>query len=190
MHFFSFFDVLLSAPTTTGMTLMLLMFLFLLISIFSPAISQFFPYFCTNSYVSRYRNINYGTTSVILIHYNNIWFSCLDLSVTLDHNIPQNLHFFIFNNTFWNMFKPFFTSFSGCISHTISNELFLQHYCAFSCTPFVPTFCILLQYEILFQFSCHTFYKVMIGFHIVCLNCLLFRSTQHGFCFNFQVSFS
>ena len=35
MHFFSFFDVLPSAPTTTGMTLMLLMFHILLISVFS-----------------------------------------------------------------------------------------------------------------------------------------------------------
>ena len=35
MHFFSFFDVLPSAPTTTGMTVMLLMFHILLISLFS-----------------------------------------------------------------------------------------------------------------------------------------------------------
>ena len=28
-----------------------------------------------------------------------------------DHKIPQNLHFLIFNNTFWSMFIPFFTSF-------------------------------------------------------------------------------
>ena len=33
------------------------------------------------------------------------------LSVTLDHSIPQNLHFFIFNKTFWIMFIPLFTSF-------------------------------------------------------------------------------
>ena len=54
-------------------------------------------------YVSMYSNINYGTTSLILIHYNSTWFSCLDLSVTLDRNIPQNLHFFIFENTFWSI---------------------------------------------------------------------------------------
>ena len=35
MQFFSFFDVLPSAPTTTGMTLLLLMFHILLISLFS-----------------------------------------------------------------------------------------------------------------------------------------------------------
>ena len=50
----------------------------------------------------------------------------------------------------------------GYIFHTISHELFLQHYCAFSCTPFVPAFHIRSQYEILFHFSCHTFYKVVI----------------------------
>ena len=53
--------------------------------------------------VSMYSNINYGTTFLILIHYNSTWFSCLDLSVTLDHNISQNLRFFIFKNTFWRI---------------------------------------------------------------------------------------
>ena len=42
MHFFSFFDVLPSTPTTTGMTLMLLMFQILLISLFGSCISRFF----------------------------------------------------------------------------------------------------------------------------------------------------
>ena len=45
LHFFSFFDVLPSAPTTTGMTLMLLMFQILFISLFrSWYLSIFF--FC------------------------------------------------------------------------------------------------------------------------------------------------
>ena len=39
----------------------------------------------------------------------------------------------------------------------------MQHYCAFSCTSFVPTFHIHSQFEILLHFSCHTFYKVVIG---------------------------
>ena len=111
MHFFSFLDVLSRAPTTTGMSLMLLMFHTLLISLFSSWYLNFFLLFFTNSYVYRYSNINYGTTSLTLIHYNNIWFSWLDLSITLDHNIPQNLHFFIFNNTLRSMFIPFFTSY-------------------------------------------------------------------------------
>ena len=41
--------------------------------------------------------------------------------------------------------------------------LFLQHYLAFSCTHFVPTFHIRSQYEILLHFSCHLFYKVVIA---------------------------
>ena len=43
MYFFSFFDVLPSAPTTTGMTLMLLMFHILLISLFSSWFLSIFP---------------------------------------------------------------------------------------------------------------------------------------------------
>ena len=65
MHFFSFFDMLPSAPTTTGVTLMLLMFHILLISVFSSWYLNFLFLFFTNSYVSRYSNINYGTTSLI-----------------------------------------------------------------------------------------------------------------------------
>ena len=64
MHFFSFFDVLPSTPTTTGMTLMLLMFQILSISLFGSCISRFFRSYFTNPYVSRYTNINYGTTSL------------------------------------------------------------------------------------------------------------------------------
>ena len=77
MHFFSFFDVLPSASTTSGMTLILLMFRILLISLFSSwYLSIFLLLFFTNSHISRYSNINYGTSCLILIHYNNIWFSC------------------------------------------------------------------------------------------------------------------
>ena len=77
MHFFCFFDVLPSAPTTTGMILMLLMFRILLISLFSSwYLSIFLLLFFTNSHISRYSNINFGTSCLTLIHYNNIWFSC------------------------------------------------------------------------------------------------------------------
>ena len=61
--------------------------------------------------------------------------------------------------------------------------LFLCAGVALSCTPFVPTFHIHSQYEILFHFSCHTFYKVVIGlFYQSCvshslLKLLVFR--QH-----------
>ena len=106
------------------------------------------------------------------------------ISVKLDHNIPQHLHFFISNNTFWSMFIPFFTR--------IFNELFLQHYHAFSCIPFGPTFCIHSQYNILFHFSCHTFYKVVIGlFYLSRVSYSLFELLvlgQHTTWLMFQLS--
>ena len=72
IQFFSFFDVLPSAPSTTGMVLMLLMFQILLISLFSFwYVSIVHLLFFANSYVFRYSNINYGTTFLILVHYNN-----------------------------------------------------------------------------------------------------------------------
>ena len=122
VQFFSFFNVLRSAPTTNGMTLMLLMFHILLIFLFSSRYLSIFSFSFLLTLVSWYSNINYGTalhilTSLVLIHYSNIWFPCLDISVTLDHNIPQNRRFFIFNNTFWNMFIPFFTSFQIVFPH-------------------------------------------------------------------------
>ena len=144
IHFFSFFDMLPSAPTTTGMTYL----------VFLPW-SLFY--------------------------------------------ITQNLHFFIFSNTVLSNFHFHHTIFhfsSGCISCTISSELFLQHYHAFSCAPFVPTFCIRSQCKILFHFLVTHSTKWWLGcfiylvFHIVCSKCLFLCSTQNGFCFNFQVSFS
>ena len=44
------------------------------------------------------------------------------------------------------------------------------------CTTFVPTFYISSQYEILFHFSCHTFYKVVIScFIFLVFSCSLFE---------------
>ena len=67
MHFFSFFDVLPSAPTATGMTLMLLMFHILLISLFRFWYLSIFSFSFSLTHIFRYSNINYGTTSPILI---------------------------------------------------------------------------------------------------------------------------
>ena len=112
MQFFSFFDVLPSTPTTTRMTLMPLMFHILLISLFSFWYLSVFSSLFDDSYVSGYSYINCGLTSLIHIHYNKIWFlASFNLPATLDHKITENLHFFIFNNTFWSMFIPFFTPF-------------------------------------------------------------------------------
>ena len=88
-----------------------------------------------------------------------------------------------------------FHFFSGCIPHTISNELFLH-----SCNIIVSSLVLLLfqlstfthnmRYRFTFLVThstkCCFIYLV---FHIVCSNCLLLRSTQ-DFCFNFQVTFS
>ena len=72
----------------------------------------------------------------LLIHYNNICFSCIDLSATLDHNIPQNLQLLIFNSTFWTMFLPFCTSLQ-----VVFSKKFLIN-C--SCNIIVPSFVLLL----------------------------------------------
>ena len=110
------------------MTSILVMFHILLISVFSFWYFSIFSFsFLLTLKASRYGNINYGTNSLILIHYNSICFPCLGLYFTLNHDIPQNLHNFIFNNTFWSMFILFFTSFQVVFS-TVSIELFLQHY--------------------------------------------------------------
>ena len=121
---------------------MLLMFHILLIFLFSSRYLSIFSFSFLLTLVSWYSNINYGTslhisTSLVLIHYSNIWFPCLDISVTLDHNIPQNLHFFIFNNTFWNMFIPFFTSFQ-----IVFPTQFPMNY---SCNIIVPSLIFLLH---------------------------------------------
>ena len=165
-------------------------------SLYFLASLKFSLLFFAISYVSKYSNINYSTTSLIRIHYNNIWFPCLDVSVTLDHNIPQNIHFVIFNNTFWSMFIPFFTSFQ-----VVFPSKFPMNY---SCNIIVSSLVLLLCQLFTFTHNmryCFTFLvthstKSLLGcfiylvFHIVCSNCLFLCGTQHGFRFNFQVSFS
>ena len=137
MKFFSFFDVLPSVPTTNGMILMLLMFRILLISLFSSwylsIFSSSFLLLCLQ--VSRYSNISYGTISLILIHYNNIWFPCLHISVTLDHNILQIFYLLIFNNTFWSMFILFSTSFQVVFPTQLTMN--------YSCNIIVPSLVLL-----------------------------------------------
>ena len=111
-------------------------------------------------------------------------------------NIPQSLHFFILNKTFWRMFIPFFTSFQ-----VVFPLKFLMNY---SCNIIVPSLVLLLCQ--LFTFAhkmryCFTFlvtrstkwwlgYFIYLEFHIVCSNCLFLRGTKYGFRFNFQVSSS
>ena len=185
MHFFSFFDVLPSVPTTTGMTLMLLMFPILSISLFSSWHLSIlsFSFSLTLRYVSRYNNMNYNTTSLILIHYNNIWFSCFDLSVTLDHKFPQNLHFFIFNNTFWSMLIPFLTLFQV----VFPTQFPLNYFCNITVPSLVLLLCQLFTcaQNIIYYFTflvTHSTERwlgclIYLVFHIVCSNCLFLHST-------------
>ena len=97
-----------------------------------------------------------------------------------------------FSATPYRAYSYHFHFFSGCISHTISNELFLQHYRAFSCAPFVPTFHIHSQCEMLLYFPCHTFYRVVIGlFYLSCVSNKLFELlvlAQHTTWLLFQLS--
>ena len=102
-------------------------------SLSSPILSIYsFSFLLT--LVSKYSNINYGTTSHSY-SLQQFWFPCLDLSITLDHNIHQNLHFLIFNNTFLSMFILFFTSFQ-----VVSSTQFPINYSCNIILPFVPTF--------------------------------------------------
>ena len=105
MHFFSFFDVLPSVTTTTGMTLMLPMFHILLISLFSSWYLSIISFSFSLPLMQIAISIMVQLLSFLFTT------TITGLSVTLDHSIPQNLHFFIFNKTFWIMFIPLFTSF-------------------------------------------------------------------------------
>ena len=190
MHFFSFFDVLLSAPSATGMTLMLLMFLVLLISLFSFWYLPIFSFSFLLTLMSPGIAISIMHNFSRSIHYSNIWFPCLDL-YHIGLNIPQNLHLFIFNNIFWNMFIPFFTSFQVAFPTQFPRN--------YSCNIIVPSLALLLCQLFTFAHNmsyCFTFLVthstkwwfglfIYLVFHIVCSNCLFLRSTQHGF---FQLS--
>ena len=136
--------------------------------------------------------MNYDTTSLIFNYCINIWFLCLDLSVTLDHNSPQNLYFFIFNNTFWSIFIPFFILlfrlyFLHNLQLTILATLFCLLLYAF-CANFPYNF----QCQILFYLSCHTFYEVVIRlFYLSCVSYSLFELpvlVHHTIWLPFQLS--
>ena len=108
-----------------------------------------------------------------------------------DHKIPQNLHFLIFNNTFWSMIIPVFTSFEIVFPtpfpitiHSTLPCLLLYSYCAnFSHS--------LTIWDIVSLF-CHTFYKVVDGlFYLSCVSQSLFELpvlAQHTTLLPFQLS--
>ena len=157
--FFSFFDVLPSALTTTGMTLMLLMFHILLISLFSSWYLSFFSFSFSLTLMSP------GIVISIMAQL---------LSFSFTRTISDFLVLIFLSHWIITSYKIFTSSFSTTPSRACSYHfllLFLQHYRAISCILFVPTFHIHSQYEILFNFSCHTFYKVVIGlFYLSCVS--------------------
>ena len=161
MHFFSFFDVLPSVPTTTGMTLMLLMFHIILIFLFSSWHLSIFSFSFSLTLMSPGIAISIMAQLLSFLFTTTISGFLALISVILDHNIVQSLNFFIFNNTFWSMFIPFFTLYQ-VVFPTQFPMNYSWNIIVPSCTPVVGTFCIRSQYEILFHFSCHTFYKVVI----------------------------
>ena len=137
MHFFSFFDVLPSVPTTTGMTLMLLMFHIILIFLFSSWHLSIFSFSFSLTLMSPGIAISIMAQLLsFLFTFNNIRFSCLDLSVTLDHNIPQNIYFFIFSSISWSMFIPFFNLFQVVFPTQLTMN--------YSCSIIMPSLVLLL----------------------------------------------
>ena len=116
MQFFSFFGVLPRIPTTTGMTLMFLMFHILLISLFSSSYLSIFSFSFSLTLISPGIAISIMAQLLSLLFTTTISAFLALISIRLDHNISQNLHFLIFNNTFWSKFIPFFTSFQVVFS--------------------------------------------------------------------------
>ena len=136
MQFFSFSNMLPSALTTTGMTLMLATLHILLIFLFSSSYLSIFSFSFLLPLTSP------GTPVSIMSH----------LSVILAHNIT----FFIFKNTFWSMLVPFFTFlqvvFPTQCPMNSSGKIIVPFLVLLLCQIF--TFA---HNEILFHFSCHTF---------------------------------
>ena len=152
MHFSSFFDVLPSASTTTGMTLMLLVFYILLIFLFSSWYLSIFFFSLSLTLMSPGIAISIMVQLLSLLFATTISGFLALISVTLDHNIPQNLNSFIFNNTFWSMFTPFLTSFQ-----VESPTQFPMNY---SCNIIVPSL-------VLFAFSHNMRYGFTFLSHIL-----------------------
>ena len=152
MHFFSFFDVLSSVPTTTGMSLMLLMFHILLISVFSSWYLSIFSFSFSLTLMSP--GIAISIMAQLLSFLFTTTISGFLALISLSHWIITS-HKILTSSFLTTPSRACSYRFQVVFPTPISNELFLQHYRVFSCTPFVPTFHIRSQYEILFHLS-HT----------------------------------
>ena len=187
MHFFSFFDVLWSVPTTTGMSLMLLMFHILLISVFS----------------SWYLSIFYFSFSLTLM------FPGIEIS------IMAQLVSFLFTTTISGFLALISLSHWIITSHKISTSSFLtttlehvhtvfklyfphQFLMNYSCNIIVPSLVLLLcqlftfAHNMRYCFTCHTLYKMVIGlFYVSCVSRSFFEllaPAQHTTWLLFQLS--
>ena len=83
----------------------------------SPGTFPLLPFLFTYSYINWYSNIDDYPLSLFLINSNYVWSSCLYYVVTLNIDIPQHFHFFIFCCSFRDVFIPFLVC---------SNLFFLQ----------------------------------------------------------------
>ena len=187
MQIFSLLDVLPSAPTITGMTLIFLMFHSLLISLLSSW------YLSTFSLTLMSLGI---AISIMAQLFPFLFTTTISGSLVL---ISQSHWIITSHKIFTSSFSA--TSSRACsyhfllhflrISHTICNELFLQHYRAFSSTPFATIFYIGWQYFLVkhrtkWWLDCFVYLLL----HIFCSNCLFLRGKQQGFRFKFHISFS
>ena len=180
MHFFSFFDVLPSAPTTTEMTLMLLIFHIFLISLFGSWYLSFFSFSFSLTLMSPCivisimaqllsfsftRTISDFLALISLSHWIITSYKIFTSSFSTTPSRACSYHFSL-------LFRLYFPhNFQWTILATLL-RLLLYSFCA-NCSH--------SQYEILFHFSCHTFYKVVIGlFYLSCVSHSLFELLVTG----------
>ena len=95
------FVTLPRAPITTSTTSTILSFRNLPTSLLKP---RFLFLLILHQLVQQYRWIS---LSLFLVNQSYVWSSCLYHVVTLNIDIPQYFHFFIFYYSFWDVFILF-----------------------------------------------------------------------------------
>ena len=164
----------------------------LLISLFSPWYISIFFFSFLLTVMSPSIAISMMAQLLSFLFTTIIWFPCFDHSVIFDHKIPQNLHF-IFKNTFWSMFIPFFTFFQFVFPTIFQWTILATLSCLLLysfCTPFEPTFHIHSQYEVLINFLVtKTFLSHFYLFHLLFLAFIISQTVHTFFCFSIVPSF-
>ena len=128
--------MLASAPTTTEMTLMLLIFHIFFISLFSSWYLSIFSISFSLTLTSPGIAISIMAQLLSLYSLQQYLVLLPRYLCLLYHNIPQNLHFLISNNNFWSMFIPFFNSFQVVFPTQFSIN--------YSCNIAVPSLVLIL----------------------------------------------